>query len=73
MEQIILQETALEGLRPIALQVMVHQYFFADVFQRDMSKNEWVRTVLFDIDKVSFFPDGESMRIMLDELHGEKE
>jgi len=59
MEQIILNEGVLAGLHPATLQVIVHQYFFADVYQREMDKNQWVKRVLFRKD-IDFFPDGAS-------------
>ena len=46
MEEIIVSEAAAEGLSPAIFQVIVHQYFFADVYQREMDKSHWVQRVM---------------------------
>ena len=56
MQDIITNEASSEGLDPAYLQVMVHQYFFADVWQRESDKNSWVKQVL-NRKSTDYFPD----------------
>ena len=65
IEKIISNEVTVEGLHGGLLQVMVHQYFWADVYQREMSQDVWVHTVLSNKDKVAFFPDAEKVAYVL--------
>jgi len=65
MEAIIVGEAATEGLSPAILQVIVHQYFFADVYQREMDKNQWVKRVM-QRKEPDYFPGGWQVRNLLD-------
>ena len=56
IERIIAHEAAAEGLNPAVLQVMVNQYFFADVYQRERDRDRWAYRVLHRKD-VDYFPD----------------
>lgn len=65
MEKIATLEARSEGISPAILQVMVNQYFFADVRQREFDKENWVKRVLHRKD-VDYFPAGWQMRTLLD-------
>lgn len=65
MEKIIAGEAAAEGLSPAILQVMVHQYFFADVQQREIDKDQWVQRVMRPR-QPDYFPGGWQVRNLLD-------
>ncbi len=67
MERIIAVEAAGEGLSPAILQVMVNQYYFADAYQRELDKENWVKRVLHKKD-VDYFPGGWQMRTLLDKV-----
>lgn len=67
MEKIIAKEAVREGLAPAILQVMVNQYFFADVYQRELDMQDWVRRVMHRKD-VDYFPTGYSMRSLLEQV-----
>lgn len=68
MENIIINEAKKEGLIPRFLQVMLNQYFFADVYQRENVKGSWVKKVIYRKD-VDFFPDGWNMCNLLEKLN----
>jgi len=65
MEEIIVVEAATEGLSPAILQVIVHQYFFADVYQREMDQEQWVKRVMWRKNP-DYFPSGWQVRNLLD-------
>lgn len=67
MEQIIAVEARREDLAPVVLQVMVNQYFFADIYQREIDKRHWVKRVLHRKD-VDYFPTGWRVRAGLEKL-----
>ena len=67
IEKIVTLEAASEGLSPAILQVMVNQYFFADVYQRELDKENWVKRVLHRKD-VDYFPDGWQVRTLLEKI-----
>ena len=64
MGKIVLEEAAQEGLSPGVLQVMLHQYFFADVYQREIDRDRWAHRVLHR-KKMDYFPDAASMAELL--------
>ena len=49
--------------------VMFFQYVLADKYQRELVKNNWVKTVLYKNDK-DFFPPGERTEVLLGYLYG---
>jgi hypothetical protein len=65
MESIILGEATQEGLSPAFLQVIVHQYFFADVYEREKDKGNWVNRVM-NTKKVDYFPGGWQVKKLLE-------
>ncbi len=65
--EIIANEATREGLAPAILQVMVNQYFFADVYQRELDRHNWVKRVMYRKD-VDYFPAGYSMRSLLEQV-----
>lgn len=69
MERIILGEAAREGLHPGMLQVMVHQYFFADVYQRENDRGNWVKRVMYR-KETDYFPDATRTRMLLNAISG---
>lgn len=68
MENIIINEAKKDGLIPRFLQVMLNQYFFADVYQRENIKDSWVKKVIYRKD-IDYFPDGWSMCNLLEKLN----
>jgi len=68
MESIINIEAASEGLSPPLLQIMVNQYFFADEYQRELDKDNWVKRVLHRND-TDYFPTGMQVRELLEKSH----
>ena len=58
-----------EGLNTNYLMVMFFQYVLADKYQRELVKNNWVKTVLYKNDK-DFFPPGERTEVLLCYLYG---
>ncbi|NTU50623.1 MAG: hypothetical protein HGA87_07110 [Desulfobulbaceae bacterium] len=67
MEQIICGEAGPEGLSPAILQVIVNQYFFADVYQREMDREQWTKRVIYRKNP-DYFPSGWGVRKILDEV-----
>jgi hypothetical protein len=67
IEKIVTVEAVHEGLYPAILQVMVNQYFFADVYQRELDKEKWVKRVLHRKD-VDYFPSGWQVRTLLEKI-----
>jgi hypothetical protein len=64
MEKIIVGEAAAEGLIPSILQVIVHQYFFADVYQREIDRKRWVQRVIHR-KQADYFPGGWQVASLL--------
>lgn len=64
MEQIIVGEAMPRGLKPAALQVMLNQYFFADVLHRENDRGRWARRVLYRR-KLDYFPSASAMLDLL--------
>lgn len=67
MAEIILGEAAKQGLSPRVLQVMLHQYFFADVHSREADRKQWANRVLHR-KQLDYFPDASSMDELLDRI-----
>lgn len=57
MNQIITNQAQTKGLSGCYLQIMVNQYFFADVWMREADKDQWVKRVLRRR-KADYFPPG---------------
>lgn len=60
MERIIVGEAVPEGLHPAVLQVMVNQYFLADVWHRERDREQWAHRVLHR-QKVDYFPSASAV------------
>jgi len=57
IEKIIVEEAQeKDNLLPVYLQVILEQYFYADVWEREKDKYHWVNRVLHR-KKVDYFPD----------------
>lgn len=57
IEKIIVEEAQKkDGLLPVYLQVIFEQYIFADVWERESDKHNWVNRVLHR-KNVDYFPD----------------
>lgn len=67
MEKIITVEAASEGISPAILQVMVNQYFFSDVYERELDKENWIKRVLHRKD-VDYFSGGREVRTLLEKV-----
>lgn len=57
MANVVVNEAQREGLSGCYLQIMVNQYFFADVWMREADKDQWVKRVL-QRRKADYFPSG---------------
>lgn len=55
MEKFVFKEFSNTKLSPATMQVMVHQYFFADVFKREADKKKWVYRVMHR-KEIDYFP-----------------
>ena len=69
MERIIVGEAvARDGLAPAVLQVMVCQFFAADILQREMDRHRWVERVRRPDSRVNYFPSPQAvLRVFFDE------
>ncbi|KKS46605.1 hypothetical protein A2567_00790 [Candidatus Azambacteria bacterium RIFOXYD1_FULL_42_11] len=56
VEQIVNMAKEKSHLSPLALQVMLEQYLWADVYMREMDKDKWIYRVINRKDE-DFFPD----------------
>lgn len=57
IEKIIVEEAQeKDNLLPVYLQVILEQYFYADVWEREKDKHDWVNRVLRR-KNVDYFPD----------------
>ena len=56
VEQIVNIAKEKDRLLPLTLQVMLEQYFWADVYMREMDKNKWIYRVTHRKDE-DYFPD----------------
>lgn len=56
IEKIIVDEAKTNDLLPVYLQVILEQYFYADVWKREADKHNWVRRVMRR-KRVDYFPD----------------
>lgn len=65
IDRISCEEAASYGLSPPCLQVMIHQYFFADPWVREQYQDKWAKTVVCNKDKLSFFPGAIETRKLL--------
>lgn len=57
MERIVIEEAIKEGLHSVILNVIVNQYFFADVYRREKDKADWVKRVIHR-KSTDYFPSG---------------
>ena len=63
IEKIVVEEAQeKDNLLPVYLQVILEQYFYADVWEREKDKDQWVNRVLRR-KNVGYFPD--PMRIYI--------
>lgn len=69
MEEIIVGKASKEGFSPRVLQVMVNQYFFADVYQREMDRNRWALRVVHR-KPTDYFPSALAMNELLSKITG---
>lgn len=67
MEKIIAVDAAHEGLSPAILQIMVNQYFFADVYQREIDRDNWVKRVMYRKNE-DYFPSGWAVFSLLQKV-----
>ena len=56
VEKLVNHAAEKEQLLPVILQVMLEQYFWADVYKREMDKERWIYRVM-DREGVDYFPD----------------
>ncbi len=66
MERVCGEEAASHDLSPVYLQIMVNQYFFADPWSREGYQSTWVETVVYNEERVSFFPGARNVRKLLE-------
>ena len=68
LEKVCCDEAVSDGLSPAHLQIMINQYFFADPHLRESYESTWVATVVYNQEKVSFFPGATKVREMLESV-----
>lgn len=56
-----------DGINGALLQNMINQYFFADIFQREIDKKWWVQRVVYG-KYTDYFPNAQRMRNILELL-----
>ena len=56
VEELINLAKEKDNLLPVVLQIMLDQYFWADVYMREMGKEKWIYRVMNRKDE-DFFPD----------------
>lgn len=66
VERICCEEGASHGLSPACLQIMINQYFFADPWLRERYQSTWVETVVYNQERVNFFPGAWNVRKLLE-------
>jgi hypothetical protein len=66
MEKVSCGLAASHGLSPASLQLMLHQYFFADPWQRERYQSTWAETVVYNRDGADFFPGASNVRKRLE-------
>ena len=66
MQRVCCEEAAADSLSPSMLQVMIHQYFFADPWLRERYQSTWVETVVYDEEELSFFPGAQNVRGLME-------
>jgi len=66
----ILLEADRDGIKGALLQNMVNQYFFADILERHLDKPRWVRRVMHPDPERNYFPDGRTMRLIMERVSG---
>ena len=64
----MLQETAEEHLDPAYLQLMFNQYFFADPYEREQDRHDWVNRVLHR-QSTDYFPNPAALYHTLKPKH----
>lgn len=60
MAKIIFREMKDTSLNPATLQVMIHQYFFADPIRRESDKTQWVKKVMYR-NPIDYFPSAHAI------------
>ncbi len=66
MEKVFCEEAASHGLSPVYLQIMVNQYVFADPWSRERYRSIWAETVVYNQEKIDFFPGALNVRRLLE-------
>ena len=66
MEKLCCEEAPSHDLSPVYLQIMVNQYFFADAWLRERYQSTWVETVVYNQERVTFFPEARKVRKLLE-------
>ena len=66
LEKICCEDAESDGLSAVYLQIMINQYFFADPHLRESYQSTWVETVVYNQEKLSFFPRATKVRKMLE-------
>ena len=64
VERIVKEAQNTDDLIPAVLQVMLEQFFFADVYKRENDKKKWIEVVMNRKDE-DYFPDSESIYLNL--------
>ena len=66
MERVCCEEAASDDLSPVYLQIMANPYFFADPWSRERYQSTWAETVVYNEERVSFFPGARNVRKLLE-------
>ena len=66
MEKVCCEQAASHGVSPVYLQIMINQYFFADPWLRERYQGTWAETVVYNREKLDFFPLAGNVRKLLE-------
>ena len=66
IERFCCEEVASHGLSPEYLQTMIHQYVLADPWLRERYQSTWIKTVVYNKEKLTFFPAAQKVRRLLE-------
>ena len=64
---LLCEEVEQRGLKPDYLIIMIHQYIFADPWQREWHKEEWAKRVVHR-KEIDYFPSGWDMYRLLERV-----
>jgi hypothetical protein len=69
MEKVCCEEATSHYLSPAYLQIMINQYFFAYPWVREHYRSTWVETVVYNKERIDFFPEAWVIRKLFDAVN----